>query len=285
MPSAYQEYFRHFSGDIYRPHQYHEDIISRHRQILAKSLMGGQLDLERSALPEVHISPSSYTIPCTSLSAATIETPSTSFGRGTEVAESRPVSSELHAQLCPHHAVHFAQYEESSSDYSQYRMQSKASPPFFSKVVGTVAKHFLSDERDRKYYADMYSCIPPPVFILTITLVELIFFSYYSVTSQVGVTTNGPIPIDSLFIYRPDKKSEVWRFFLYMVLHAGWLHLIFNLLVQMLVGLPLEMVHGSARIGAVYMSGVLAGQLADISVLNTILIVSLTYRLSCNVGF
>lgn len=42
---------------------------------------------------------------------------------------------------------------------------------------------------------------------------------------------------------------------------ARWLHLLFNLLVQLLVGLPLEMVHGSTRIGAVYMAGVLAGSL------------------------
>lgn len=38
-----------------------------------------------------------------------------------------------------------------------------------------------------------------------------------------------------------------------------WVHLIFNLTVQLLVGLPLEMVHGSLRIGVVYMAGVLAG--------------------------
>jgi rhomboid-related protein 1/2/3 len=35
----------------------------------------------------------------------------------------------------------------------------------------------------------------------------------------------------------------------------------FNLLVQLLVGLPLEMVHGSFRIGCIYMAGVLAGSL------------------------
>lgn len=40
-----------------------------------------------------------------------------------------------------------------------------------------------------------------------------------------------------------------------------WVHLMFNLLVQLLVGLPLEMVHGSLRIGCVYMAGVLAGSL------------------------
>jgi hypothetical protein len=25
-----------------------------------------------------------------------------------------------------------------------------------------------------------------------------------------------------VFIYRPDKRLEVWRFLFYMVLHAGW---------------------------------------------------------------
>ncbi|XP_064478991.1 protein rhomboid-like isoform X3 [Ornithodoros turicata] len=86
------------------------------------------------------------------------------------------------------------------------------------------------------------------------------FFTYYTVITG-AVTTTGPVPIDSFFIYRPDKRIEVWRFIFYMVLHAGWIHLLFNLLVQMLVGLPLEMVHGSLRIGTVYMAGVLAGSL------------------------
>ncbi|CAG2111437.1 unnamed protein product [Medioppia subpectinata] len=127
------------------------------------------------------------------------------------------------------------------------------------EMVKAIGHHFLHDERDRKYYADSYSCRPPPLFIITITFIELAFFIYYTIV--LGVTSSGPIPIDSLFIYRPDKRDQIWRFVFYLVLHAGWIHLIFNLLVQLLVGLPLEMVHGSARIGTVYMAGVLAGSL------------------------
>ncbi|XP_013783855.1 protein rhomboid-like [Limulus polyphemus] len=133
-------------------------------------------------------------------------------------------------------------------------------PRFFHRMVRAVAHEFLSDDRDRKYYADHYTCCPPPLFIIIITLIELGFFTYYTVTMG-EITTTGPVPIDSLFIYRPDKRLEVWRFVFYMVLHAGWIHLLFNLLVQVLVGLPLEMVHGSLRIGTVYMAGVLAGSL------------------------
>ncbi|KYN28248.1 Protein rhomboid [Trachymyrmex cornetzi] len=89
------------------------------------------------------------------------------------------------------------------------------------------------------------------------TVSRLGFFTYYTVAMG-EVNPSGPVPIDSVFIYRPDKRLELWRFAFYMFLHAGWLHLLFNLGVQVVVGLPLEMVHGSLRIAAVYMAGVLA---------------------------
>ncbi|KDR19409.1 Protein rhomboid [Zootermopsis nevadensis] len=132
-------------------------------------------------------------------------------------------------------------------------------PPLFrSFVPASLRLRPASHARARRF--DHYTCCPPPLFVLLITLIELAFFTYYTVAMG-GVNPSGPVPIDSVFIYRPDKRLEVWRFLFYMVLHAGWLHLLFNLLVQVLVGLPLEMVHGSLRIGVVYMAGVLAGSL------------------------
>lgn len=75
--------------------------------------------------------------------------------------------------------------------------------------------------------------------------------------------SSGQVPEDNLFVFRPDEKSQVWRFVLYMFVHAGWIHLLFNLTVQLLVGLPLEMVHGSGRLAIIYLSGVLAGSLGS----------------------
>ncbi|XP_021951173.1 rhomboid-related protein 2 isoform X2 [Folsomia candida] len=141
----------------------------------------------------------------------------------------------------------------------------KPPPAPLTRMARLIADEFLTEERDRKYYADHYRCLPPPLFIIFVTLIELGFFTYYSLSSDsadLSTSTSGPLPMDSPFVYRPDKREEVWRFLVYMVLHAGWVHLMFNLLVQLLVGLPLEMVHGSFRIGAIYMSGVLAGSLA-----------------------
>lgn len=46
-----------------------------------------------------------------------------------------------------------------------------------------------------------------------------------------------------------------------MLLHANWFHLGFNVFVQMVVGAPLELVHGSIRIACIYLAGVVAGSL------------------------
>ena len=42
---------------------------------------------------------------------------------------------------------------------------------------------------------------------------------------------------------------------------CSWWHLVFNLVVQLVLGLPLEMVHGTARTAIIYGAGVLAGKL------------------------
>lgn len=129
-------------------------------------------------------------------------------------------------------------------------------PNAFKNMVNKIADNFLDDPRDRKFYADNYRCWPPPIFIISVTLIELAVFTYYSI-----IDGDGSTPKDDLFVYRPDKRQEIWRFAFYMVIHAGWAHLFFNLVIQLLIGLPLEMVHGSVRIGVVYMAGVLAGSL------------------------
>ncbi|KAG5306921.1 RHBL3 protein, partial [Acromyrmex insinuator] len=41
------------------------------------------------------------------------------------------------------------------------------------EMVRMIGDEFLTEERDRKYYADHYTCCPPPLFIILITLVEV----------------------------------------------------------------------------------------------------------------
>ncbi len=46
-------------------------------------------------------------------------------------------------------------------------------------MVHLIAAEFLTDERERKYYADHYSCCPPPLFIILITFVEVSVSEYF----------------------------------------------------------------------------------------------------------
>ena len=138
----------------------------------------------------------------------------------------------------------------------------------FTKMVSKVGDNYLSEPWERKYYADKYSCCPPPLFIPIVSLAQvLLFILYFFDDNEVTfdgkrLSALGPVPTDSIIIFHPDKKAEIWRFFMYMFVHAGWVHLTFNLTVQVLIGLPLEMVHGSGRIAMIYLSGVIAGSLA-----------------------
>jgi rhomboid-related protein 1/2/3 len=51
------------------------------------------------------------------------------------------------------------------------------------RMVRMIGDEFLTEERDRKFYADHYTCCPPPLFIILITLVEVSRWSYLSAFS------------------------------------------------------------------------------------------------------
>ncbi|XP_026724900.1 rhomboid-related protein 3 isoform X2 [Trichoplusia ni] len=156
-------------------------------------------------------------------------------------------------------AVHHRDREVSSENDFHLLLED---PTLFARMVHLVAMEMLPEERDRKYYQERYTCCPPPFFIICVTLLELGVFAWYAWGAGGMAAAAGPVPVDSPLVYRSDRRRELWRFLTYSVVHAGWLHLAFNLLVQLAVGLPLEMVHGAVRCAAVYLAGVLGGSLA-----------------------
>ncbi|XP_037940075.1 protein rhomboid-like [Teleopsis dalmanni] len=116
------------------------------------------------------------------------------------------------------------------------------------------------DANEVHFKADHKKCWP--TFILLISVVEIAVFVYDLLTMQPEIKQLPvPIPADSVFIYRPDRRLQVWRFVSYMFLHANWFHLGFNVVIQLFYGIPLEVMHGSARIAVIYFAGVFAGSL------------------------
>ncbi|XP_038614251.1 rhomboid-related protein 2 [Tachyglossus aculeatus] len=131
------------------------------------------------------------------------------------------------------------------------------------RVHEFISKWMLPEDA-RGTYLERATCIPPPLFIIIISLAELAVFIYYAawkpqkqwITLDTGIW-NSP------FIYRPDKREEAWRFVSYMLVHAGVEHIVGNLFMQLLLGIPLEMVHKGHRVGLVYLAGVIGGSLAS----------------------
>ena len=60
------------------------------------------------------------------------------------------------------------------------------------------------------------------------------------------------------------KTEDAYRYLTYQFSHSNVYHLIGNVLIQLLLGIPLEFMHGSWRIMIVYLAGVLSGSVGHV---------------------
>jgi rhomboid-related protein 1/2/3 len=160
----------------------------------------------------------------------------------------------------------FVQLILTSEDKILTRTQLTAFQKSVRLAVSSVAPHSYrsrSGEPLVEDYISHYNCRPPPLFMITVSIVEIIIFIVYAVElkgTDYEITATSGIPLYSPFIYNPSRRYEAWRYLTYMFLHQGYMHLIFNLIFQLCLGLPLEMVHKWWRVGTVYCLGVIAGK-------------------------
>ncbi|XP_069511077.1 rhomboid-related protein 3 isoform X2 [Ambystoma mexicanum] len=131
------------------------------------------------------------------------------------------------------------------------------------RLIRHVAYETLPREIDRKWYYDNYTGCPPPWFMIAVTILEVAFFVYYGlVLDRFVLQVTHPLYLKNPLVYHPQLRAQAWRYLSYIFMHAGIEHLGLNIALQLLVGVPLEMVHGALRTGIIYMAGVLAGSLA-----------------------
>lgn len=142
-------------------------------------------------------------------------------------------------------------------------MMSRAKHMRARSVIFRAAQMVTAKEqREEKFsYLQQYSCCPPPVFLLILTLAEIAIYIYYVVEMKSGVSVSGPVPTQSPLIYNPYRRREAWRFGSYALIHIGIYHILFNSLAQLVLGIPLELVH-QWRVIIVYIMGIIAGSLA-----------------------
>ena len=64
---------------------------------------------------------------------------------------------------------------------------------------------------------------PPPIFFLTITVIQICFFLYYFIKSDFDRNKMQMLHKDSFLIFNPEKRQELLRFFTYIFLHQGYI--------------------------------------------------------------
>eukprot|EP00471_Norrisiella_sphaerica_P007628 CAMPEP_0184493242 /NCGR_PEP_ID=MMETSP0113_2-20130426/25495_1 /TAXON_ID=91329 /ORGANISM="Norrisiella sphaerica, Strain BC52" /LENGTH=468 /DNA_ID=CAMNT_0026878443 /DNA_START=194 /DNA_END=1600 /DNA_ORIENTATION=+ len=135
-------------------------------------------------------------------------------------------------------------------------------------TASAIASFYRPQEKES--YSKKYKCWPPPLIIPLMSVLILGVFIYYVEADNkcagerlADGAIHCPEVYESLWAYHYDSayKNEWWRFITYMALHAGVAHLIANLFLQIIVGIPLEMVHGPWRPFLLYILGGLAGSL------------------------
>lgn len=102
-----------------------------------------------------------------------------------------------------------------------------------------------------------------PVFsvILVGTLIGI--FSYYAKDDCEDPMSDCPTFSNFALAYRMCCREQLWRWFTYSLMHSSVAHIVGNLVMLILLAAPLEMVHGSWRIIALYFIGAIAGSLGS----------------------
>ncbi|KAI0209765.1 Rhomboid-related protein 3 [Lamellibrachia satsuma] len=96
-------------------------------------------------------------------------------------------------------------------------------------VSSVVPVHLVDD------YMEHYNCKPPPLFMITVSLVEVIVFIYYCVDlkdSAEPVSANAGVPLYGPFIFNPSRRYEVWRYLTYMLIHRGYVYDVINVMMS-----------------------------------------------------
>lgn len=77
-----------------------------------------------------------------------------------------------------------------------------------------------SAEEDGEMLIDKYTCCPPPTFFFIISFIEFGCFIADELTEENSSLTGTGVT-SKILIFDPTKKSEIWRYLTYMLVHIG----------------------------------------------------------------
>ena len=105
-----------------------------------------------------------------------------------------------------------------------YDMTEEERKPFRRAVRASIDG--LLSRRQTEDFLTNYNCMPPPLFIPIISIVEIAVFAFYAHDLKqrnppVIVGAYSGAALYSPLVYRPSRRYEAWRFITYMFMHQG----------------------------------------------------------------
>eukprot|EP00053_Salpingoeca_punica_P007223 m.66503 g.66503 ORF g.66503 m.66503 type:complete len:349 (+) comp14050_c0_seq1:93-1139(+) len=159
-------------------------------------------------------------------------------------------------------AVTFDEFLDALTYQTNAKGESTGSFNMFVRLVQRT--HVAQNKTHELDYLDQYKCWPPPFVIICMTIIEIgVFIHYSDVNCDNSPDLECPVVFTSHAAFRPGCREEVWRFYTYIFVHNGIMHILFNMIIQILLGIPLEMVHGPWRVFLLYSLGAIAGSFAS----------------------
>lgn len=130
---------------------------------------------------------------------------------GSRYYTQRQISTVMHAPPTPSSFGDSSQARRPACLPDLQRLQQQSS-------TITESSLYSSDYPDG-LYEDEYSCRPPAVAMIIISIIEIILFMY-DVIKHKSLSVEGPAA--TLFIYNPHKRYQAWRYLTYMFVHVGY---------------------------------------------------------------
>lgn len=161
--------------------------------------------------------------------------------------------------------ISFQEFCDAATYKTNENGQSTADFNILLRLVASV--HVAPNNFSMLKFLKNYNWCPPPIFMICVSIVQIAVFCYYNSQSCAGDPAHQglecPRSFSTPLAFRPQCRQQAYRFFTYIFIHVGVPHLVMNIIVQLLVGLPLEIMHGPFRLGALYCIGGLAGSLGS----------------------
>jgi len=131
----------------------------------------------------------------------------------------------------------------------------------FRQFISHVASTVSPSRKEMKGAKTI--CWPPPIFIILITIAQISVYAYYANIAECSNVQECPPSFGTPLAFRMCCRHQAWRFISYSFLHASLSHIGFNCVIQLIIGIPLEMKNGSSRMFMLYLMGVIAGALGS----------------------